>query len=108
SVGDGVQLSVEVAASGPGLMLVHGFGGAKEDFLEHRDLFAEDHTVVTFDHRGHGSSDKPTDSTAYSLERLRADRLAVADAAGLDRFRLLGHSMGGMVVRRIAVDRPER
>src|SRR5262249_32182515 len=50
----------------------------------------------------------PAEPAAYSLDRLRADTLAVADAAGLDRFRLLGHSMGGMVVRRIAVDRPDR
>ena len=28
---DGVRLAVEVAGHGPGLVLVHGFGGAKED-----------------------------------------------------------------------------
>ncbi len=108
TVDDGVTLAVEVAGSGPGLVLVHGFGGAKEDFADHRDLFARDHTVVIFDHRGHGASDAPEDPAAYSFDRLRADTLAVADAAGLDHFRLLGHSMGGMVVRRLAVDRPDR
>jgi pimeloyl-ACP methyl ester carboxylesterase len=105
---DGVELAVEVAGDGPGLMLVHGFGGAKEDFADHRDRFALEHTVVTFDHRGHGASDAPDQPSAYSLERLRADTLEVADAVGLARFRLLGHSMGGMVVRRIAVDHAER
>ena len=30
-----------------------------------------DHTVVIFDHRGHGASDNPTDPAAYSLDRLR-------------------------------------
>src|SRR4051794_2038615 len=108
TVDDGVELAVEISGRGPGLVLVHGFGGAKEDFADHRDLFARDHTVVTFDHRGHGASDKPADPGAYSLDRLRADTLAVADASGLDRFRLLGHSMGGMVVRRIAVERSDR
>ena len=33
---------------------------------------------------------------------------AVADAARLDRFRLLGHSMGGMVARRMVLERPDR
>jgi pimeloyl-ACP methyl ester carboxylesterase len=108
TVDDGVELAVEIAGQGPGLVLVHGFGGAKEDFADHRDRLARDHTVVIFDHRGHGASDKPADPAAYSLDRLRADTLAVADAAALDRFRLLGHSMGGMVVRRIAVERPDR
>ena len=32
---DGVELAVEVAGDGPGLLLVHGFGGAKEDFADH-------------------------------------------------------------------------
>jgi pimeloyl-ACP methyl ester carboxylesterase len=63
---------------------------------------------VTFDHRGHGDSDKPTVPAAYSFDRLVDDTLAVADATGLDHFRLLGHSMGGMVARRIAIRHGER
>jgi pimeloyl-ACP methyl ester carboxylesterase len=105
---DGVELAAVVEGSGPGLLLVHGFGGAKEDFADHIPRLARDHTVVAFDHRGHGESDKPADVAAYSLERLRADTMQVADSAGLDTFRLLGHSMGGMVVRRLAVRSPDR
>ena len=105
---DGVGLAVEVAGEGPGLMLVHGLGGAKEDFADHVPTLARDHTVVIFDHRGHGASDNPTDPAAYSLDRMRADTLAVADAAGLDHFRLLGHSMGGMVARGIAITETSR
>jgi pimeloyl-ACP methyl ester carboxylesterase len=105
---DGVTLAAVVEGSGPGLLLVHGFGGAKEDFADHVPALARDHTVVTFDHRGHGESDKPADLAAYSLERLRADTMQVADAVGLDQFRLLGHSMGGMVCRLLPVRAPER
>jgi pimeloyl-ACP methyl ester carboxylesterase len=105
---DGVGLAVEVAGAGPGLLLVHGLGGAKEDFSDHVAALARDHTVVVFDHRGHGASDKPADRAAYSIERLATDILAVADACGLDRFRLLGHSMGGMVARQIPLRVPER
>jgi pimeloyl-ACP methyl ester carboxylesterase len=105
---DGVRLAVEVAGSGPGLVLVHGFGGAKEDFADHVPTLALDHTVVVFDHRGHGASDKPTDRAAYSIDRLAHDILDVADGCDLDRFRLLGHSMGGMVARQIPLLAPER
>jgi pimeloyl-ACP methyl ester carboxylesterase len=105
---DGVQLEAVVAGDGPGLVLVHGFGGAKEDFADHLELWARDFTVVAFDHRGHGASDKPADVAAYSFGRLEADVLQVADAAGLDRFRLLGHSMGGMVARGVALRNRDR
>jgi len=105
---DGVELAVEVAGSGPGLVLVHGFGGAKEDFAGHVDVLARTHTVVVFDHRGHGASDKPADRNAYTLDRLVLDTLAVADGVGLEQFRLLGHSMGGMVARKVVLATPER
>jgi pimeloyl-ACP methyl ester carboxylesterase len=105
---DGVQLEAIVAGEGPGLVLVHGFGGAKEDFADQVDQLARDYTVVTFDHRGHGASDKPADLSAYSFGRLEADVLQVADAAGVDRFRLLGHSMGGMVSRGVALRNRDR
>jgi pimeloyl-ACP methyl ester carboxylesterase len=108
TMNDGVGLAVEVVGDGPGLLLLHGLGGAKEDFADHVPILARDHTVVTFDHRGHGESDNPTDPAAYSLERLVADSLAVADATGLDHFRLLGHSMGGMVARKIAIQESSR
>jgi len=87
---------------------VHGFGGAKEDFADHLDELARQATVVLVDLRGHGDSAGPGDPGAYSLDRCAADVLAVADALGLDRFRILGHSMGGMVVRRVALAAPDR
>jgi pimeloyl-ACP methyl ester carboxylesterase len=96
------------ADDAPALLLVHGFGGAKEDFADHVEALARDHRVVVFDHRGHGASGGPEVPSAYSLDRLAADVLAVADALGLERFRLLGHSMGGMVARRVVLTRPDR
>lgn len=108
AVDDGVELEVTVHGAGPALVCVHGFGGAKEDFADHVEALAARATVVTVDLRGHGASAGPAEPAAYSLDRLAADVLAVADALDLARFRLLGHSMGGMVVRRVAVRAPER
>jgi pimeloyl-ACP methyl ester carboxylesterase len=105
---DGVRLAVEKEGQGPGLVLVHGFGGAKEDFSDHVATLARDHTVVIFDHRGHGASEKPEDQAAYSLDRMVADVLEVADSAGFNSFRLLGHSMGGMIARKVVIAAPQR
>ena len=105
---DGVGLEVVEHGSGPTLLIVHGFGGAKEDFADQTDALASRYHVVTFDHRGHGESDAPTDPSSYSFDRLAADTLAVADAVGADQLRLLGHSMGGMVARRVVLAHPQR
>ncbi len=108
STDDGVELEVTDLGSGPALMLVHGFGGAKEDFSDQLADLAADHRVITLDLRGHGESDGPEDEAMYSLDRFAADLTNVLDGLGVGRVRLLGHSMGGMVVRRFALSSPER
>ncbi|MSO79067.1 MAG: alpha/beta fold hydrolase [Acidimicrobiia bacterium] len=105
---DGVGLAVEVTGTGAPLVMIHGFTGVKDDFSDHLDVFAHDSTVVTFDLRGHGESDKPESGDAYSFDRLAADTFAVADALGLEHFRLFGHSLGGMVARRVVLGAPSR
>ena len=104
----GVELAVEIRGEGPDLVCLHGFGGAKEDFADHLDALAMRWRVITIDLRGHGDSDGPSDPATYSLDRLARDVEAVTNAVGAGRFRLLGHWMGGMVARRVALDRPER
>jgi pimeloyl-ACP methyl ester carboxylesterase len=106
--GDGVGLAVEQIGAGPPLVMLHGFTGAQDDFADHAPRFAEHSTVVTFDHRGHGASDKPDAVEAYTFDRLVADTIDVADALELDRFALLGHSMGGMAARRLVLAHPNR
>jgi len=101
--------ALEAGSGGVPLLLLHGFGGAKEDFADVVDGFADRgwHVVVP-DHRGHGASDQPTEEVAYSLGEMAADAFALADALGWERFALLGHSMGGMVAQLMALDVPGR
>jgi 2-succinyl-6-hydroxy-2,4-cyclohexadiene-1-carboxylate synthase len=105
---DGVALEVVERGTGPALVLVHGFGGAKEDFSDQLEDLARDHRVVTFDLRGHGASEGPEDPARYSLDRFAADLGVVLDELGIDSCRLLGHSMGGMIVRRFVLASPHR
>ncbi|MFN8034477.1 MAG: alpha/beta fold hydrolase [Acidimicrobiia bacterium] len=112
-VDDGVELAVLDTGRGesgqrPTLVLVHGFGGGMVDFVDHVEAFDATHRVVTFDLRGHGASEGPEEPSRYSLDRFVRDVLAVLDALGVERFRLLGHSMGGMVARRLAGAVPHR
>lgn len=104
----GVGLEVlEAGAGGRPLLLVHGFTGAKEDFADHLDaLAARGWHVVAPDNRGHGASAQP--DGPYSLATFAADVVALADALGWDRFVLLGHSMGGMIVQHVVLDHPDR
>jgi pimeloyl-ACP methyl ester carboxylesterase len=106
-----VELAVASAGSGERgrVLLLHGFGGAKEDFADWLDpLAAEGWHAVAYDQRGHGRSGRPELEAAYSLPIFKADLLALVDAIGWDQFLLLGHSMGGMVAQVVAVTAPAR
>jgi 3-oxoadipate enol-lactonase/4-carboxymuconolactone decarboxylase len=62
--------------------------------------------VIRMDTRGHGASDAP--QGPYSMAMLADDALAVADAAGLQRFSFAGVSMGGGIGMHLAIHHPER
>ncbi len=96
--------STAEAGSGAPLLLLHGFTGAKEDFADVLDAFADQgwHAAAP-DLRGHGGSGAPAEEGAYSFEILADDAFALADALGWDDFALLGHSMGGMVAQVMAL-----
>lgn len=106
------DLPLAIAEDGVGgrpLLLLHGFTGAKEDFVEWLGpLAAAGWHAVAPDLRGHGASAKPSAEDAYSFEILADDATALADALGWGRFTLLGHSMGGMVAQYVVLADPAR
>ena len=64
--------------------------------------------VVTFDGRGCGRSDRPTDQLAFADTEFAADAVAVLDATGTDTAFVAGMSMGGAYALQLAIARPER
>ena len=91
----------------PNLLCLHGWAGSGRYFdatIQQLDLTRV--RAVTFDLRGHGRSDPAGEG--YTLDRIAADALAVADAAGLDEFVVLGYSMGAKFGQYLALVAPER
>jgi 3-oxoadipate enol-lactonase len=87
----------------PPLLALHGLGEGAADWDGVAPAFARHWRVYAPDLRGHGASDRPG---SYSVELMAADVLGFADALGLDRVDLVGHSMGGLVALLLAQERP--
>jgi pimeloyl-ACP methyl ester carboxylesterase len=106
---DGTRIAYEVRGSGPALMLVHGAGQTRGDWdtLGYVTPLAERFTVLMVDSRGFGDSARPVEAAAYAVDRQIEDLLAVADAAGVDRFSLWGYGRGAIIGRYLAA-RSER
>jgi pimeloyl-ACP methyl ester carboxylesterase len=91
----GARLHYEIRGSGP-LLLVIGSPMASADFASLADALAGDHTVVTYDPRGHANSaidDPDEDATAES----RADDIAaILDDLGAESADVFGSSGGAV------------
>ena len=105
---DGVALSYATAGHGPPhLLFMHGWAGSGRYFdatIEHLDVTRL--RAVTYDLRGHRAS--ATETGGYSLERIAKDALAVAGAAGADRFIVVGFSMSAKFGQYVSVLAPDR
>lgn len=86
----------------------HGIGASAGIWSGWRPALADAYRLVSFDMRGYGRSTVPAADFAWSLDLLVEDLFAVADAAGLARFHLVGESIGGTVALAAALARPER
>jgi pimeloyl-ACP methyl ester carboxylesterase/DNA-binding CsgD family transcriptional regulator len=109
---DGVRLAFATSGKGPPLLRVASFINHLEfdwDSPVWRHWLRElslDHTLVRYDARGCGLSDR--DVGEISFDAWVSDLEAVADAAGLERFPVLGTSQGASVAIAYAVRHPER
>jgi 2-hydroxy-6-oxonona-2,4-dienedioate hydrolase len=94
------------AGSGPTLVLVHGYLGGSSQWDGQLPLLCKHFDVVTLDLAGYGLANPLTAPT--DLADHAGNVLATLDHMGIDRFHLLGHSMGGMVVQEITKQAPHR
>lgn len=106
-------LRLQVAAGGepgqPVIILLHGFPDLWQGWhFQIPALIAAGFRVLVPNQRGYGKSDKPTGVSAYDLEHLASDVIALADSEHVSSFSLVGHDWGGIVAWWVASRFPER
>jgi pimeloyl-ACP methyl ester carboxylesterase len=104
-----LEIAYDEAGSGDrAFVLVHGFTGCRDDFAGQLPALAAHGRTLAPDQRGHGDSTNTGVGKTYTFAQLTEDLLGFVDALGLERFDLLGHSMGGMVAQRFTLANPDR
>lgn len=99
-------------AEAPTVIAVHGFASSGLGNWNltgwARDLLRAGFHLIAIDQRGHGSSDKPHDPAAYSMEILANDVLSVLDTFLVSDVQYVGYSLGARVGWKAAREFPDR
>ena len=94
------KIYIDDVGSGFPLVLVHGYLGSSEMWCNQRDYFSKSCRVISPALPGFGES-----SSAQSLDSINKMArfvIDIIDERKIQKFNLLGHSMGGMIVQEIA------
>jgi len=93
-------------AAGETILMIHGFGANKDNWLRFSRHFTEHYHVIALDLPGFGDSSKPEASydVGTQVERLAA----FAKALGIVKLHLIGNSMGGHIAALYAARYPEQ
>ena len=99
------ELAGPAAPPGAEVLLLHGlFGQARNLASLHRAL-SETHRVAAFDLRNHGASPH---ASGMDYPTMAADVADTLEKIGMTHPAVIGHSMGGKVAMRLALDHPDR
>jgi pimeloyl-ACP methyl ester carboxylesterase len=102
---NGAALHHEVSGSGSPVVLVHGSWSDHTTWYLVRPALSERHTVVAYDRRGHGRSDRPAGTGPRRVEE--DDLAALVEALDLGPVDVVGTSYGGAVALGLAARRPD-
>lgn len=98
---DDSNIYYEKSGEGDPLVLIHGFLGSIENFRSIIPELEKEYTVYAIDLPGFGRSSKDTDQD-FSKENMAKLVKEMMNSLGINKFDVLGHSMGGEVALNLA------
>ena len=103
-VPDGRVWYRSVGEGGVPLVCLHGGPGSTHNYLEPLEDLADRRRVIFYDQLGCGRSDKPDDTSLWTVDHFVRELEVVRGALGLEHFHLFGSSWGGMLAMQYLLD----
>ncbi|NJN16081.1 MAG: alpha/beta hydrolase [Oscillochloris sp.] len=103
---DNQVVHYEVFGRGRPVLFLHGWLGSWRYWFPTMEVVAENFRTYSFDFWGFGDSRRKV--TQESIQNYSDQVIRFLDELGIDRVPLVGHSMGGMVALKTAINYPDR
>lgn len=88
------------------VLLIHGLAGDHKAWLPQLPVLAQRYRVIATDNRGAGRSTQVDEP--LSTADMARDFIELMDRAGIDRFHIVGRSLGGLIGQHITLLAPDR
>ena len=104
---DGLKVYYEEYGAGdPPILFIHGWTANLDRWRAMINKFSKYKRVIALDLPGHRKSDKPRIN--YTIETYKNHILKFMDELKIEKAIVAGHSMGGMIAQKLAIENPER
>jgi 3-oxoadipate enol-lactonase len=101
-----ISMYYEIQGYGEPLLLIMGLGGDTTRWFRILPLLVKNFSVITFDSRGAGKTDKP--DFPYDMKMMSDDIDSLLDALNFKKAHIFGISLGGMIAQNLALLHPDR
>ncbi len=98
---------LEKKGAGPVIVLLHGFSSDKNDWVRFVRYLPEKYRIIALDLPGHGENVQ-TRLERYDPSSLSHGIADIINSLGIDRFHLVGNSLGGLVSKLYVLEHPEK
>lgn len=105
---DGVKIYFEDHGSGGAILLTHGYSATCKMWSGQIGPLSEKYRVISWDMRGHGQSDSPSERDLYSEAHSIDDMAAILDECGVATAVIAGLSLGGYMSLAFNLKYPQR
>ena len=104
---NGISLNYEESGAGPTVLLTHGYSSTGRAWADQHRALAPRYRLITWDMRGHGETESPTDPAQYSHALTVGDMRELLRHLGVDRAVVGGLSLGGTMSLAFYAKHPE-
>ncbi len=92
---------------GENVIMLHGYSDSSRSYMNMMRAMENKYHVYAVDLRGHGDTDKPK-QFIYTMEQHVEDVTAFLNQLGIEKFYVIGHSMGTLIAQGIGFSLPDR